>query len=69
MYKKQRVAASENTRSTIVAVDVRTANAADDVPEWEFAIHLSTQGKTDRFSFDHLDENKLIPEDRPSKDV
>jgi len=66
--KKQRVAASENTKSTIVAVDVRTANAADD-PEWPFAAPLPTQEKTDRFSFDPPDVAKLIPENSLFNDV
>ena len=50
-------------------MDVRTANAADDDSEWEFAVHLSTQEKTDGFSFDHPDIAKLIPENSLLKDV
>ena len=32
-------------------------------PEWELAVQLFTQEQADKFSFDHLDATKLIPEE------
>jgi catalase len=43
--------------------DMFDAIAAGNFPEWEFAVQLFTQEEADKFSFDHLDATKLIPEE------
>jgi catalase len=43
--------------------DMFEAITAGDFPEWEFAVQLFTQKEADKFSFDHLDATKLIPEE------
>ncbi|HEY3307184.1 MAG TPA: catalase [Desulfuromonadaceae bacterium] len=43
--------------------DMFEAIAAGNFPEWEFAVQLFTQEEADKFSFDHLDATKLIPEE------
>jgi catalase len=43
--------------------DMFEAITAGDFPEWEFAVQLFTQAQADKFSFDHLDATKLIPEE------
>jgi len=43
--------------------DMFEAIAANNFPEWEFAVQLFTQEEAGRFPFDHLDATKLIPEE------
>jgi catalase len=43
--------------------DMFEAIQAGNFPEWEFAVQLFTQEQADKFSFDHLDATKLIPEE------
>ncbi|MDY0213224.1 MAG: catalase [Desulfuromonadaceae bacterium] len=43
--------------------DMFEAIVNGDFPEWEFAVQLFTQEQADKFSFDHLDPTKLIPEE------
>ena len=43
--------------------DMFEAIQSGNFPEWEFAVQLFTEEDAARFSFDHLDPTKLIPEE------
>ncbi|MDP3715107.1 MAG: catalase, partial [Burkholderiales bacterium] len=43
--------------------DLWEAIESGDFPEWELGLHIFTEEKSDKFSFDVLDSTKLIPEE------